>query len=239
MCEPVTITAITTAAVAAAQAAATAAAAAASAIASTAAAVGSAVATGVTAIGSGVASGVGSGVSAFIGAELSTQLAVVGAVGAVAAGTVQGVQAEQDKKTQKKDIKAVRRMVESHMRAHALVRGDVGPKALRKFVRNVGEELVEAVLDLAEADSLGNLPQRNEIPKLRQMIDEATKDAPISAKPPLNGNEIQRLLGIKQGREVGEAMKFLQDQMDEYAAKGRELTRPIAEKLLQERFLNG
>jgi poly(A) polymerase len=142
-------------------------------------------------------------------------------------------------KFEKKDIKAVRRMVENHMRPHGLARNDVGPKALRKFVRNVGEELVDAVLDLAEADSLGNLPPVNEIPRLREMIEEATKDAPVSAKPPLDGNEVQRLLGIKPGRQVGEAMKFLLDKMDEYAAKGRKLTKPIAEKLLLERFLNG
>jgi tRNA nucleotidyltransferase/poly(A) polymerase len=133
-------------------------------------------------------------------------------------------------------VKAVRRMVENHMRPHHLTRDDkIGTRALRKFVREVGEELVDAVLDLAEADALGNLPSQNDIPLLRKMIDEA-QQVPIELKPPLNGHEIQRLLGIGPGRMIGEVTQFLRDKMDEFAGDGRTLTKAQAERLVLERF---
>lgn len=140
-------------------------------------------------------------------------------------------------KFEKKDVQAVRRLVEMHMRPHHLTRADVGPKALRRFIRQVGEELVDAVLDLAEADSLGNLPPDNQIPKLREMIDEVKRTQPsVSAKPPLDGREIMKLLGVGPGKVVGEAGKFLVDKMDEYAALGREMSKHDAEELLLKEF---
>jgi len=140
-------------------------------------------------------------------------------------------------KFEKKDVKAVRRLVEMHMRPHGLTRAEVGPKALRKFIRHMGEELVDAVLDLTEADSLGNLPPDNQIPKLREMIDEIQKTQPsVSAKPPLNGREVMKLLELNPGKEVGRANKFLVDKMDEYAANGVELTKKEAERLLLKEF---
>ena len=132
-------------------------------------------------------------------------------------------------------VKKVRRMVENHMRPHDLSRGEVGKKALRKFVRNVGEETVDAVLDLAEADALGNLPPENEIPRLREMIEDARK-VPIEVKAPLNGNEIKDILGIGSGPEVGEAVQFLMDKMDDYAARGEVMSKDEARKLLLDEF---
>lgn len=139
-------------------------------------------------------------------------------------------------KFEKKDVKAVRRMVEMHMRPHHLSRDEkISPKALRKFIREVGEELVDAVLDLAEADALGNLPPKDEIPKLRKMIEEV-QSVPVAAKPPLDGNEIKRLLGISTGPEVGRAIQFLRDRMDELAGRGETLDRDEAIRLLEEEY---
>lgn len=139
-------------------------------------------------------------------------------------------------KFEKRDIKAVRRMVEMHMRPHSLTRDDkAGPKALRKFIREVGEELVDAVLDLAEADALGNLPPKDEIPKLREMIEDV-QSVPVAAKPPLDGNEIKRILGLGAGPEVGRAIQFLRDKMDDLAGQGKVLERDEAIRLLQEEY---
>ena len=92
-----------------------------------------------------------------------------------------------------------------------------------------------SVLDLAEADALGNLPLENEVPRLRRMIEKAMK-VPVQDKPPLDGNEIQRVLGVGPGPQVGEAVRFLIDEADEYAARGLELSKAEAERLLEERF---
>jgi len=136
---------------------------------------------------------------------------------------------------ERKTIKAVRKMVENHMRPHHLTRDDVGPKALRRFVRHVGEELIDSVLDLAEADALGNLPSENEIPRLRKMIEEVQR-VPVEQKPPLDGNQIQEILGLEPGPEVGKAIQFLRDKMDEYAIRGLELSPSDAERLLVKQF---
>ena len=132
-----------------------------------------------------------------------------------------------------KVIRKVKHMVENHMRPHGLVFGDepTSKKALRKFVRKVGEEMVDSILDLAEADQLGNLPPKNLIPALRERIEEAM-EIPMTSKPILNGGEIMRLLRLKPGPEIGEAMAFLKDQQDEYAGNGKVLSKNDAMGLL-------
>jgi putative nucleotidyltransferase with HDIG domain len=133
-------------------------------------------------------------------------------------------------------FKKIRTMVESHMRPHHLGRGKPGAKALRKFVREVGEETYEAVLDLAEADQLGNLPPENLVPELRKYIEEAQK-VPLKEKEILDGHTIMRILGLKRGGpEVGRAMRWLKEKEDEAAGRGDELTPKEAERLLETEY---
>ena len=75
----------------------------------------------------------------------------------------------------------------------------------------------------------------NDIPRLRKLIEEA-QSVPIQDKPPLNGNEIMRLLGLKSGTAVGEAVQVLRDAMDEFAGEGDVLTKDQAEGILLEHF---
>ena len=138
-------------------------------------------------------------------------------------------------------IKHVRTVVENHMRPHTME--DVSEKALRKFIRDLGDELVDAVLDMAEADSLGSLPVENAIPGLRERIQKV-RESPVqvSKKPVLNGFDVMSILGIDPKdktrlKEVGVVGKFLLDLADEYAANGVELTKEIAEKAVRDKFL--
>lgn len=133
-------------------------------------------------------------------------------------------------------IRRVRRIVESHMRPHHLTRGDVGPTALRRFIREVGDELVDAVLDLAHADSEGNLPVENLIPDFRREIEEVRKPAQQAENLPLDGRDVQRILGIGPGKQVGEALQFLKDKKFDFAQRGREMTPGDAEDLLRSQF---
>jgi putative nucleotidyltransferase with HDIG domain len=132
-----------------------------------------------------------------------------------------------------KTIQKVKTMVKNHMRPHSLE--EASPKALRKFVRDVGEEMVDNVLDLAEADSLGNLPPRNYIPELRKRIEEAKK-IPVARKPVLSGHEIMELLNEKPGPIVGQVGNYLLDLQDELAEEGEELTREKAKEMVRKRF---
>jgi poly(A) polymerase len=133
-------------------------------------------------------------------------------------------------------VMRVRMMVENHMRPHHLTREEAGPKALRKFIREVGQELVGAVLDLAEADQLGTVPPQNMIPDLRQEIDVLMAPVQKAEELPLDGNDVQRILGIKKGKAVGDALKYLKDTKYEWELEGRAMTKEDAEQLLIKRF---
>ena len=136
-------------------------------------------------------------------------------------------------------VQRVKMMVKNHMRPHLLTEDrdkQVSVKALRRFIRDVGEELVDAVLDLSRADELGRIPSINNIPDLRAKIDEVRKGPSVSAKPVLNGKEIMDLLSLKTGPDVGRATKELTEIGDEYAEQGKELTKELAKEELKKRF---
>jgi len=133
-------------------------------------------------------------------------------------------------------IAKVKKMVRNHMRPHHLGR-DSGTKAIRKFIRDVGDELVDSILALARADELGKIPSTNDIPDLAEKIKKVREQAkePLSEKNILNGKEIMDLLGIPSGTEVGRAKKMLTEIEDNFAEKGEELTKEKArEELLKE-----
>jgi poly(A) polymerase len=133
-------------------------------------------------------------------------------------------------------VARVKKMVRNHMRPHALGRAS-GPKALRKFIRDVGEEMVDSILSLAEADELGKIPATHDIPDLRKKIDDVKKQTvPIKKEPVLNGTEIMDILKIKPGAGVGEAKKFLIDLEDDYVEQGKELTKEEAKAKLLEKY---
>jgi poly(A) polymerase len=133
-------------------------------------------------------------------------------------------------------INKVKKMVENHMRPLQLMHNDAGPTGIRRFIKDVGEELVEAILTLAEADALGTLPPNNMIPDLRKKIDALKVNVQKAETLPINGADIQRLLNVRPGKMIGEALKFLGDQKFELAQKGVEMDKDMAEKIILKEF---
>lgn len=139
-------------------------------------------------------------------------------------------------------IKKVTTLVRNHMRPHQSARWK--PKTVRKFMRELGDYL-EDVLDLAEADALGSITPEGVPAKsptgLRERVRELENlPAPAAtAKPPLSGHDVMRLLGVPSGKEVGKAIRWLQDQMDEWAVQGRQMTPEDAEDLLLRDYAPG
>jgi poly(A) polymerase len=134
-------------------------------------------------------------------------------------------------------IKRVRFLVENHMRP--VTSDQWSPKAVRKFIRDVGEHL-EDLLDLHDADSGGSLdetgrsfPSNTDI--LRKKIEEV-QEIPVREKPVLDGREIMRVLNIPTGKEVGLAQRWLQEKVDDYAVEGKDLTPDEAKRLLREEY---
>jgi len=131
-------------------------------------------------------------------------------------------------------IDKVVKIVKNHMKPHHLI--DAKEPALRRFIREIGDELSETILDLARADELGSLPNENLIPDLIKKI-QAIKTAPIKVekKSVLNGNEIMEL-GIKQGPEIKKVMEYLLGIQDEYSSENKTLSKEEAKKLVIEKF---
>ncbi|MEO8694932.1 MAG: CCA tRNA nucleotidyltransferase [Acidimicrobiales bacterium] len=103
------------------------------------------------------------------------------------------------------DIGAVLRTVDS---LRALEPGDA--PAVRRLVRAAGPALDDA-LALAAA-----LPEATAT-EVRDVLDRlATSEDLATLEPELDGDEVQRVLGIDQGRAVGDALAFLLDlRLDE------------------------
>jgi len=125
--------------------------------------------------------------------------------------------------------------VKHHMRPHALVRHGLKMKSVRKLMRKVGDK-VDLLLDLVEADSLGNLPVENHVPQIREMVKEASA-IPMKAKGAvLNGKEIMEVLGVSPGPIIGRVTNFLKDKEDDFASEGEILSVEKAKELVLERF---
>lgn len=170
--------------------------------------------------------------------KASTTQEIEGAIHSYGHEEVSGRIAEEILRRLKFDsdtIKKVKIMVENHMRPHALVSG--GPTAIRKFIREVGDELVDSILDLAEADELGKIPQGAMIPGLREKVEEVRKyQAPVRQKAVLNGNEIMALLNIKPSAKLKEIQQFLLDLEDQYASNGKTLDKETAKVKVFEKY---
>ncbi len=116
---------------------------------------------------------------------------------------------------------SVAKLVELHLRFFGYAEGAWTDSAVRRYVRDAGDLL--AVLHiLTRADvTTRNKKKAARLARayddIEKRIDElATQEELDSLRPELDGNQIQEILGIGPGREVGEAYKFLMDiRLDE------------------------
>ena len=111
-------------------------------------------------------------------------------------------------------VKSVARLVELHLRFHGYGEASWSDSAVRRYVRDAGDEL-ERLHILTRADCTTR--NRNKATRLRRnyeelewRIDELAAQEEIKAiRPDLDGAQIMEILGIKPGPEVGKAYKFL------------------------------
>jgi poly(A) polymerase len=114
------------------------------------------------------------------------------------------------------DIDAVSKLVELHLRFHGYGSGEWTDSAVRRYVRDAGDQL-ERLHILTRADCTTRNKRKAE--RLRRTYDEleeriatlSEQEELASIRPDLDGNQIMEILGIGAGREVGEAYKFLLD----------------------------
>ncbi|MGG7510644.1 CCA tRNA nucleotidyltransferase [Plantibacter sp. YIM 135249] len=111
-------------------------------------------------------------------------------------------------------IKSVARLVELHMRFFGYSEGVWADSAVRRYVRDAGP-LLERLHMLVRADvTTRNRRKADRLgfayDDLEARIAELQEQEELGAvRPDLDGNRIQEVLGIKPGREVGEAYRWL------------------------------
>ena len=114
------------------------------------------------------------------------------------------------------DIDAVSQLVELHLRFHGYGTGEWTDSAVRRYVRDAGDQL-ERLHVLTRADCTTR--NRRKAERLRRSYDDletriarlAEEEELASIRPDLDGNQIMEILGIGPGREVGEAYRYLME----------------------------
>ncbi len=90
-------------------------------------------------------------------------------------------------------------------------------KAVRRFIRNVGKENLEDMLNLRIGDRLGGGARETSwrLEKFKQMLLEVQQQPFGIHDLKITGNEVMELLGIEPGRKVGEVLRKLFEEVDE------------------------
>ena len=88
--------------------------------------------------------------------------------------------------------------------------------ALRRFIRNIGPENIEAMMDLRVGDRLGGGLQQPEgwrLKLFRQRLVEVMKKPFTVADLKVDGHDVMKILGIDPGPKVGEILKTLFEEV--------------------------
>ncbi|WP_243640427.1 CCA tRNA nucleotidyltransferase [Nocardioides jejuensis] len=118
-------------------------------------------------------------------------------------------------------IDAVSSLVELHLRFHGYGSGEWTDAAVRRYVRDAGDQL-ERLHILTRADCTTR--NQRKAARLRRTYDDleariarlSEEEELASIRPDLDGNQIMEILGIGPGRAVGEAYTWLLDlRLDE------------------------
>jgi poly(A) polymerase len=125
---------------------------------------------------------------------------------------------------------AVCKLVELHLRFHGYGSGEWTDSAVRRYVRDAGDQL-ERLHILTRADCTTR--NQRKAARLARTYDEleeriarlSEQEELASIRPDLDGNEIMEILGIRPGREVGQAYQHLLELRMDHGPLGEERAR--------------
>ncbi len=130
-------------------------------------------------------------------------------------------------------INAVARLIELHLRFFGYTEGAWTDSAVRRYVRDAGDQL-ERLHILTRADvTTRNRRKADRLgfayDDLEQRIAALNEQEELGAvRPDLDGEQIMVVLGVKPGREVGEAYRYLLEQrLDDGPLGEEEATRRL------------
>jgi poly(A) polymerase len=111
-------------------------------------------------------------------------------------------------------IEQVSRLVELHLRFHGYADGDWTDSAVRRYVRDAGDQLVR-LHKLTRADcTTRNKKKALDLQKTyseleRRIAALAAEEELAAIRPDLDGRQIMDILALQPGREVGEAYEYM------------------------------
>lgn len=125
-------------------------------------------------------------------------------------------------------IDQVSLLVELHLRFHGYGSGEWTDAAVRRYVRDAGDQL-ERLHILTRADCTTR--NRRKAQRLQRTYDDLERRIEVLAaqeeldaiRPDLDGNQIMEILGIGPGREIGEAYRLLLDLRMDRGPLGEDL----------------
>lgn len=129
-------------------------------------------------------------------------------------------------------VKTVARLIELHLRFHGYSEGQWTDAAVRRYVRDAGDDL-ERLHILTRSDCTTRNQKkatklRRAYEELEWRIDElAAKEELAAVRPDLDGTQIMEILGIPPGRAVGEAYAFLLEHRIEHGPSEPEQARRV------------
>ena len=132
---------------------------------------------------------------------------------------------------------AVAKLVELHLRFHGYGEGEWTDSAVRRYVRDAGDQL-ERLHVLTRADCTTRNQRKAE--RLRRTYDDleeriarlSEEEQLAAIRPDLDGNQIMEILGIGAGPEVGEAYRFLLELRLEHGPQSPEQAQGRAARLV-------
>lgn len=113
-------------------------------------------------------------------------------------------------------IDQVSRLIELHLRFHGYGSGEWTDSAVRRYVRDAGDQLQRLHI-LTRADcTTRNARKAARLQRTYDGLEEriealAAREELDAIRPDLDGTQIMQILGIGPGRDVGEAYRFLLD----------------------------
>lgn len=130
-----------------------------------------------------------------------------------------------------KDVVAdVSRLVELHLRFHGYGTGEWTDSAVRRYVRDAGH-LLDRLHKLTRADcTTRNKRKAQALSRTYDQLEEriarlADEEELAKIRPELDGNEIQEVLGVGPGPQVGKAYKFLLELRLDQGVIGKDAAR--------------
>ncbi len=122
--------------------------------------------------------------------------------------------------------------MELHLRFHGYGTGEWTDSAVRRYVRDAGDQL-ERLHVLTRADCTTR--NRRKAERLRRTYDDlegrierlSAEEELGAMRPDLDGNQIMEILGIAPGREVGEAYHHLLDHRIEHGPTDPDTAREV------------